>query len=607
MRRDTASLLDRLAEEKDDFHAYRWRCVRYPDRAVETLKPYAQLEISIVAARRLNTWTSSSRFEPPSSPFVRVFVNDKKAFQTSPVRSAAPRWAHDGKIGVTAPLSMVRIQVLDYDTITHTEDVGFVEFCLGDLPWSKQVGTSHDRYASHSSGRDDEVDERHEQRQTLLRSPPSCGLAACGRAPRQARLNAGEVLVRLRLERLGTWLDSAYALALDPPPPKNFGVRAKATPTDKLPELDLQDLRDEITDIKLALFDGALVSTANFCGYVLQWRSTLLSLSVAAVLIVAWLLPYLTWVVIPALLAVFLVLFSSKRIRAAMTLGGANAPLSQEGFERVALWRSKASMVRFVRRVVEQDLQGTVTDEPQLATCAATVFSNGVPRISYQQLREGLRDAKWTSSTKDGLAPGSLVVVTDEFGHRRARVQTIMSGGNVSVMCDDGPEHAVRSFQVTPRPQVPTVPSWIFPRDFANHLRTLEMQMGSAKRALLGPVEKVSKVVTWQAPFVTFSITAVLLAISAAEATILLGLWGDMPGLVGSRLIFFLGVAMDFVKAAFRITVFVLGVLFLTYRSPLFVGICSAAKICGRLLTMRRRAPQSWPFFRETNGLAGIP
>mmetsp|Transcript_137691 Transcript_137691/g.427784 ORF Transcript_137691/g.427784 Transcript_137691/m.427784 type:complete len:623 (-) Transcript_137691:142-2010(-) len=622
MKFGSRSLLDRLVEDKDDFHACRWRCLRYPDRAVETLSPYAQLDVSVISGRRLHAWTPSHTFQPPGSPFVRAFVNDRKAFETSAVRSTTPRWAHDGQLGITAPRSMVRLEVLDHDSLTHTEEIGFVEFSVGDLPWDRQVEgwlelrisdmlerTSYDRYATHSSGRDDEVDERHEVRQRLLSSQPSCGLGACNRAPQTEfpLRNAGEVLVRLRLRRQGSWLDSAFALALDPPPPKFFTVKRRPTSTDALPMLDVQDLRDEITDIKVAVVDGALASAANFCSYILQWRSTVLSLVVAAALIGTWLLPALTWVVIPALLAGMLVLLSSKRVRSAMTLGGANAPLSQDGFERVARWRSKASMVRFLRRVVEQDLQGRVLEETSLAACAANVFSNGVPKIKYTELREGLRDAKWTSSTKDGLSPGSLVVVSSEEGHRRAKVQKVTNGGDVSVKYDDGPEHSVRGFQVTPRPLMPSVPAWIIPQDVSTQLRVLEAQLSDIRKRLLGPVTKISNVLTWRWPCAAFCLTLLLAAISASEALIVAGVWGDLPAAIGGRVLWVVGAAMDFVKATFRIAAFVVGVLFLTYRSPFLVEARSIAKILLRLLTMRRRAPQSWPFFRETNAMTSMP
>lgn len=619
MKKSSSSVFDTLVEAKDDFHSRRWDCIRYPDRAVETLTPNALLEISIVSARRLSAWTTSHTFQAPSSPFTRIFLNDRKVFETARVRSANPQWSHSDCIGIAAPLSMVRIEVLDHDTITHTEEIGFVEFCAGDMPYERQIDgwfelrhhdmlerTSKDRYASHSSGRDDEVDERHEVRQRLLN--PSCGLGACNRSPVQVSRNAGEVLVRLRLRRVVSALDSAFALALDPPPPINFGVKPlKEKPPDTLPMLDVQDLRDEITDIKMAVLDGAFASFANFIGYILQWRSSVLSSIVAAALITTWLLPVLTWVVLPALLAGLLVLLSSEQVRRATTLGGQNAPLSQEGFEKVAKWRNKASMIRFVRRIVEQDLQGKVVDDTKLAACAANVFSQGKPKLTFQQLRDGLRTATWVTSAKDELAPGSLVVVSSEEGNRRARVQKVLNREEVCVKYEDGPEQSVRSFHVTPRPKMPSVPAWIVPTDVGSSLRTLEMHLIDTKKTLLGPIQKISKVLTWKWPCVSFTLTLLLLGISAAEATILLGVWGDLPGLVGSDIVLAAGVTMDIVKALFHYSLLVVGVLFLTYRSPIIVDLRTIAKICVRLLTMRRRAPQKWPFFRETSSMAGMP
>mmetsp|Transcript_19483 Transcript_19483/g.44356 ORF Transcript_19483/g.44356 Transcript_19483/m.44356 type:complete len:619 (-) Transcript_19483:42-1898(-) len=618
MTKQSPSVLDKLIETKDDFRSHRYDCLRYPDRAIETLTPIAYLEISIVSARRLSAWTQSHTFQTPSSPFAKVFLDDRKAFETTSIRSANPQWSKKGRLGITAPHSMVRVQVLDYDSITHTEDIGFVEFCVVDIPFDKQIDgwlelrlsdllerTSTHRYIAHRSGRDDEVDERHEARQGLLN--PGCTITSCNRGPMQVQRNAGEVLVRLKLRREGTWLDTAFSLALDPPPPKNFGIRKKEKPTDTLPMWDVQDLRDDITDIKMAVVEGAVASTTNFIGYILTWRSSCLSACLAGALITTWCLPVLTWVIIPAVLAFVLVLLSSEQVRRATTLGGVNAPLSQEGFEKVAGWRSKASMVRFVRRVVEQDLQGKVADEGKLTVCAANIFAHGVPKISYQQLRDGLRDAQWVAATKDELAPGALVVVSSEEGNQRARVQKVLNTGEVTVKYDNGVENAVRSFSVTPRPMMPSVPAWIVPNEVGKSLRSIEIQISDTKKSLLVPIEKISKVLTWRWPVASFSLTIFLLLVSATEATILVGIWGDLPGALGDQVTRAAGAAMDFVKAVFQFTVLACGVLFLIHRSPPFVILRSLVKVGVRLLTMRRSAPRNWPFFRETGAMNTDP
>jgi len=257
-------------------------------------------------------------------------------------------------------------------------------------------------------------------------------------------------------------------------------------------------------------------------------------------------------------------------------------------------------MARFLRRVVEQDLQGKVLDELELATCAAHCFSNGKPKVSYQQLREGLRNSKWTAATKDELSPGALVVVSAEEGHRRAKVQKVTKG-DVCVKYDDGPEHSVSMFQVTPRPQMPSVPAWIIPEDLSNQIRMVEMQVQGAKKALETPIQFITQVLTWKRPCVAFILTLGLLAVSAAEAMVQIGIWADLPGFLEGRVESALGAAMGFAKIALHYCAVVFGVLLLIHRAPLFVELRSITRICLRLLTMRRRAPRIWPFFRNTS------
>merc|ERR1712190_712310 len=105
-------------------------------------------------------------------------------------------------------------------------------------------------------------------------------------------------------------------------------------------------------------YDGALQCTLNFILYVLQWRSCILSTCICAGLILTWCYPWFTFSVFPAMLAILLLLLRNEDFRKETCAGGLNAPLSQEGFERVARWRNTNAMLRFVRRIVEQDLQG---------------------------------------------------------------------------------------------------------------------------------------------------------------------------------------------------------------------------------------------------------
>merc|ERR1712176_788453 len=115
--------------------------------------------------------------------------------------------------------------------------------------------------------------------------------------------------------------------------------------------VDTQGVGDEIFDIRLALYDGVVLCTTNFIGYILCWRSFLLSICVCAGLITTWFHPWTTGIIIPIMMAILLVLLWSEEFRTETCAGGMNAPLNQEGFEQVARWRNTNVMARFVRRM----------------------------------------------------------------------------------------------------------------------------------------------------------------------------------------------------------------------------------------------------------------
>jgi len=597
--------LERLVEEKPDFRANRWRCLTDPVHATETLGPIAKLEITVVTAHNLVAWTNSGTFESPSRPYVKAFLNDRLVFETQPKRSSVLRWMHKDIIEFAVLQSMVRLEVLDYDRFTHQANIGFVECCVGELPWSQTLEgwmelrfydrldrTSYERYNEHCSARDDKVVD--EVRQSLLREG---GIMCCSNGANGFRRNAGEILVRMRLVRTGSWLDMAFALALDPPPPQDFGFR-RLHPKDEKPGTQVQDLGDHLTDLKLAIVDGAVASTINFVGYILRWRSFVLSTLVSVALVGSWLAPQLAWVLMPALVAILLALLASKHVRREMTLGGLNAPLTQEGFEYVAAWRSTESMVRFLRRIVENDLQGKVISGPDLSQCAAYCFSDGKPSLTFETLREELKTTSWTTSTKDNFAAGALVVVDGEEGPRTATVRSAESHHCVRVRFDGGRESVVDRSRVTTRLLLPTLPEWILPEHFSSMMRELEQQVKVAKERLLRPVLWLSQVLAWRRPYLCCTLVVALLTLSAVEAAVVTGVWGAWPGQVQGGMVGTAKVVMGYIKRAAHWGGILLGVLILVHESPWFTEVRGVQKICWRLLcSTHGSAPKRWAFF----------
>ena len=69
---------------------------------------------------------------------------------------------------------------------------------------------------------------------------------------------------------------------------------------------------------------------------------------------------YLTWAVIPLLLALSLVVNSFPQARYYMTRGGQNAMLTEEGFKHTAAWRDSGEVMKFVSRLLKDDMKATL-------------------------------------------------------------------------------------------------------------------------------------------------------------------------------------------------------------------------------------------------------
>jgi len=619
---DESSLLLADLEEKEPFHPNRWRCVKFPDRAMDTLGPCAKLELNVQRGRGLLSMGASYAQKPPSSPYVCVYLDDLEVFKTPPAKSSTPVWEHKGVVEVTSPCSMIRLHVLDHDTITHEAEVGFVEFSLADVPWDKDIAgwmelrfrdtlqqTSERRYAEHCGQRDQDAHSvRHASREKTLRQNSDglntsflkCGACSQGGGGGGASLDsdairhhAGEILVGFCLTRMGTWADSAFALALEPHVPKDFGTYVN---TNDLPALDVQHLGDDINEIKLDLLDGALSSMLNFIMFILEWRYILLSGSITAAFVISGLYPKFSWVSVPLVLAGILLLLGKADLRREMTIGGLNAPFTDEGFARVARWRSTVAMTRFLKRIVEQDLQGKVTDDQHLTSCAARCFSDGKPKVSFAQLRNALRRAEWTKVGTADLESGALVLIDREH---RAVVQSTgaKTPADVRVKYEDGREADVDRTQVTMRTKVPSIPTWAIPASVESQIRQIQLQVEVAKQGLHKPVRAITNVVTWQWPVATASLVIALLLFSATEAVMEFNIWGEEHSINH-----YASLVRHFVDWGMWYIGFFLGVLALIFNARWFREVRNFLKILFRLVCMRRRAPANWAFFEAADG-----
>jgi hypothetical protein len=616
---ESTNLLDHWhRDEKLPFCDNRWMCLGYSERAMALLDDFAALEITVLQARNLQALSMSNSLEPPSTPYVSVLLDDTEVFQTQATSRPAgqsPRWSHEGSVPFLSPMSMVRLQVKDHDSISHEEDIGFVEFCLADLPWDTSVecwlelrlqdkleSTSWVRYADHRGTADSQAGPPSVRKR---RSSSLLACSVCKRAPvlKDDTNTAGEILVRLRLSlRPGcSRCDRLCALALDCPSPEDYGRSLHRSHT--LPGYKIQDIGDHLTDLKFNVMENAVFSVFYGFQYVLQWRSCPLSILFLAAVVAMWHNLSYAWVILPGILAVMIILFACKTLRLDMTTGGFNAPLSQEGFGRVALWRHTPTMARFLRRLVEEDLQGKVTDEKKFHACAAHCFSGGRPRVSFAELRDFLTSAEFTSHCQEMAADARVLACG-----RHAVVKKV-EGGKVVVEYEDdrGRNSVVDRHDVVLRQKLPDIPEWALSTRLGVQIRTAQSVIGRLNQALGTAVGALSSVLAWKRPLLSVLTLILLLAASVGNA---LWFWNEDGRGCGGRPPCFPLVqqAVELSRKTREWLELTVCVFVMIFQALWFSKVRNILKICARLLCVRRNAPSCWAFYRaDPEGLKGSP
>merc|ERR1712196_266993 len=102
---------------------------------------------------------------------------------------------------------------------------------------------------------------------------------------------------------------------------------------------------------------------------------------------------------------------SNEQLRFEMTQSGENAPLDEQGFRRVAAMRNPSTMLKFLKRTIEIRLNATTAQESgQLKLMSERCFRDGVPLLTYEELKRKLGQADWIKRGKQ-YQVGSLVMV----------------------------------------------------------------------------------------------------------------------------------------------------------------------------------------------------
>lgn len=665
---------------KDDFHSKRSRCITNPDRALETLAPYAKLELVIQAAVYLQprlSWTTLSTTDPRVGVFVDDVKLEGKEFLTPVVRNTtSPLWRHKMVIDVLCPLSMVRLQVYD-DQVTTRVEQGFVEFCVGDMPYDTPIkgwlelrfqdnlrNNSIKRYASHCAVREDHLDLpdqvdlaaesslRNSGRSNLthqvtmedlkarkmvgvraLRKSQSmmqaCSSGCSGTssssskaaAAEQDRGNAGELYVEMRLSRVVGSFDSLFALALPMPTPASHGnyvdledeeSQAKARRT-----LDLQKAMDTISDLRVRLLEDFLFCILYYLKYIAMWRHTVLSLPLFILGVICCWQTYYGIAIVPGTSAVLLVLNSWANCRRRMTRGGWNAAMTDAGFAQVASWKNSGEMFVYLKRLVENELSGSVADMPKLQTIARECFRDGVPTVSLKELKTLLRHKKdiinWDSGADGTFAKNDKVLVD---GSRKATVVGMHPDGKrVLVAYEDGlaPEgvgaqgtgasEPVETPRVRKRQTIGFYQTWLLPTRISNTLADVTHTAGVIEKTKVYPIlDFVTEVVTWRRKLLAAVLCLILLAVSAVIIfeELIFERWGlhvDQAHWVTSQMVIILLRNIDNgVELALVCTLFL-------FQAKWFACIRALLRCMGRKCREKRRAPEHWQFFRRDTGM----
>jgi len=602
--------------ERDDFRTNRWRCICWPERAEETLSHWAQLELDLVSAHDLVPSGMAVLAESMNQSFVKVMLDDDDVFETKKVKSLCPKWGDKGALNILTPWSMVRLEV-------HGQGLmGFVEFNVGDMPYGEELDgwlelrfadnlqrTSGGRYAQHCKVRDDgtrawnstaidtgrtssDVDDRF----TTSRKTRNKNLLGmcCHASPLGSdgyHANAGELRVRMKLVRLGSWTDSLYAMALKPPRQHNFDLKLQEEYANKL---NTQLLYDETLDIKLAVLDDGLFCISNYILYIIQWRKVRYSLPLTLLFIATCIYTWLFVVVVPVVAAVGLILNANDLRREEMILGGTNAPLNQEGLEIVAKMRSTAEVKKFIVRIVEVNMEGSTNDDQDLWLTSARVHRDGFPTMTFDQLTALLRDAPWVDRTsKNELREGSLVRVDE----RHRAVIHELGTNTVKVKYEDDNDNEpveVKRSKVKKRPETPKVPMVLIPGALVSKIRRIHFFIEDAKRALIPKMQAAADILTWRRKGVAMAITICLLSIAIVGFFACLS---DLHPNPDAKPIFLKYVTLVFSRLDNAI-VLVAGLVILLSDAWWFKTVRSLFRICSNLVKMRRKAPANWAFYK---------
>lgn len=593
--KDTQKIIDKI-QFGEDFEKNKWRCLHSPDFAYYSLSPFARLQVEIVEARKLiPSITSGFESYVGDEPdgFVKVFVDDCFKYSTKCISNDRnPKWQDPKRmVDIVADRSMVRLHVYDSDSNDNTtliDPIGFVEFCIGDIPFDTEIdgwlelrfpgnlqGYGSDRYAEHMMAREEEngnamPTEPMNKKEPEEKSPKKKDGKKDGKSdkpnenednvdlykveaqviresvanrmfkrfrgatkrnlgeddpPPNTQFNAGEIHVKLKLVRIVSENTALFAKALVP----SAMSFASFIQEEFLPKLDVQELLDDVLDLKIEIVDEMLFAVYAFACYVLAWRSIIVS-GLLFIAVVSGAKSSMLFASLAHLwTAMILVLLKFDDWRLPMTTNGQNAPLNEEGFRFVARCRDVNEMQAYLMRMIASR-SGNITSMQDLMHFSGTIVQgDGQLSVTFDELLKALRDL-WFLEFPSGqthLEVQSLVRVHDR---RRGTVTKIDENKNVAenhplrhqihVQFDEFDEKALdlkeesgiyESWDVSIRPSVPAIPRMFVPRTVLSLVASLQLEVDSYKRTILPYALTVREFFRWQKPSWMLLVLALLL------------------------------------------------------------------------------------------------
>jgi len=320
--------------------------------------------------------------------------------------------------------------------------------------------------------------------------------------------------------------------------------------------------------------------------------------------------------------------------------------LSNSGFALVAKWRSTAEMQEFLKRVIELDIQGEITDRKMFDTVAACCFSDGKPQVAFESLRSVLRKEGFVSSgNREDLEPGDLVLVDgdvratilnlDQYNSRlgdsarmvhlryedperrpddyETQVETrgVRTATGLSSTTDE-----VALSRLTPRAEMPFIPGWVLPESMTTSTVSLASKIGRLSNSCVFVQRTFRDILTWRRKLHALIFFLVIVAIAACAITAEMHMWTwlydekesfnhEFANRVANPIkhgYHWLGkhvhIAWSTLKWLFGYFLFALFVIWYVYRATWLTEVWAIWSIMGRWLTMWRLAPKKWKFFK---------